>query len=67
MYIFWVKKNLAFDTFCIVYIALHEYSACVLIKLDLFTYPTLYKELSDTIVTFCNKIIIKNRRLSFVI
>ncbi len=43
MYIFWVKINLAFDTFCIVYIALHEYSACVLIKLDLFTYPTLYK------------------------
>lgn len=28
------KNNLAVDIFCIVYIALHEYSVCVLIKLD---------------------------------
>lgn len=59
VYILGKKKKLAVDIFCILYIALHEYSVCILIKLDIFTYSTLYKELGDNMVTFCNEIIKK--------
>lgn len=44
-----------------VYVALYEYTICMGINLDIVIYPTLYEELGDIIITFCNKIKIKNQ------